>query len=128
MNLSYKEGIPDKGQLFELYEALGWNDFLKLEEDQLFKAMQHSWHIVAVYDNNQLIATGRVISDGVTNAYLCGLGVRPEYRNRGIGTEISRRLVDRCKQSNLHIQLLCEENLVPYYEKLGFAKFAIGMR
>lgn len=128
MNLSYKEEIPDKEQLLRLYEALDWNSYLKLDENQLYTAMLQSWYVIGVYDNDILIATGRVISDGIINAYLCGLGVRQEYRNRGIGTEISRRLVDKCRQNNLHIQFFCEEKLVSYYEKMGFKKFSIGMR
>ncbi|WP_315941143.1 GNAT family N-acetyltransferase [Clostridium botulinum] len=62
------------------------------------------------------------------NAYLCGVGVDSHFRNRGIGTEICRRLLMHCFENNLHTQLFCEDNLVPYYEKVGLEKFTIGMR
>lgn len=128
MNLIYTEEIPKKEDLYQLYEGLGWNEFLKLSPDELLKAMKGSWYSVYVYNGSKLIATGRVISDGVTNAYLCGLGVDSGFRNKGIGTEISKMLVKHCLDNNLHIQFFCEEHLVPYYEKMGFRKFAVGMK
>jgi len=90
--------------------------------------MQQSYLAIYVYSDKKLIATGRLISDGVTNAYMCGLGVLPEYRRQGISAEIIKRLKAHCKEHNLHMQFLCEENLVPYYNKLGFEKFAVGMK
>ncbi len=128
MNLIYTKEIPKKEDLYQLYEGLGWNEFLKLSPDELLKAMKGSWYSVYVYNGSKLIATGRVISDGVTNAYLCGLGVDSGFRNKGIGTEISKMLVKHCLDNNLHIQFFCEEHLVPYYEKMGFRKFAVGMK
>lgn len=76
----------------------------------------------------KLVGTGRVVSDGIINAYLCGLGVIPDYRNKGIGMEISKRLVEHSKSNGFHIQFFCEEKLVPYYKNMGFEIFAIGMR
>lgn len=128
MNIIYKEKQKQNRDIYDLYEALGWNDFLKLSEEKLAKAMEQSWHVVYAYYGDELVGTGRVISDGITNAYLCGLGVKAEYRNKGIGTEISKRLVEKCKNNNLHIQFYCEERLVPYYENMGFQYFAVGMK
>jgi len=128
MDLRYTTEFPTKETLYSLYDDLGWNDFLKLSPEQLSAAMKQSWYSIYVYRGEKLVATGRVVSDGVMNAYLCGLGVHPNFRNLGIGTEISRRLVTHCIESNLHIQFFCEEHLIPYYEKMGFEEFAAGMR
>lgn len=128
MKIRYSTEIPAKEELFALYDSLDWNSFLQLDANQLLTAMKQSWYVIYAYDGNRLIGTGRVVSDGVISAYLCGLGVHPDYRHKGIGTEISRRLVTQCKISNLHVQFFCEEELVPYYEKMGFEVFAIGMK
>ncbi len=128
MEIKYTVNLPTKKELFSLYECLGWNDFLQLSQEQLLKAIEQSWYSVYAYHQEKLIGTGRIISDGIINAYLCGLGVDPNYRNKGTGTEISKRLVEYCKSSNLHIQFFCEEKLLPYYENMGFEVFAIGMR
>jgi len=127
MKIEYRTDLPSKENLYELYNNLLWNDFLKLSSDQLLKAMENSWYSIYTYSGERLIATGRIVSDGVTNAYLCGLGVESRFRNVGIGTEITKKLIERCIESNLHIQLFCTDNLKAYYKKMGFEEFASGM-
>lgn len=126
--MKYTENLKSPLDLYDLYQRLGWAEFLQLDTEQLARAMEGSWYVLYVYDGGRLIGTGRVVSDGVINAYLCGLGVDQEYRNRGIGTRITEQLVQRCQQSKLHVQFFCEETLVPFYEQRGFVKFAVGMK
>lgn len=130
MKLRYTEEHPSKEELYELYENLGWNRILGLDPSQLMKGMENSWYVIYVYDDKTglLVGTGRVISDGVINGYLCGIGVNKNYRQKGIGSEIFNRLVKKCKDSSLHVQLFCEEELVPFYQKQGFEVFALGMK
>jgi N-acetylglutamate synthase-like GNAT family acetyltransferase len=128
MEIRYTTKLTEEEDIYSLYDGLRWNDFLKLNRDQLVKAMEQSYYVIYAYIGEKLIGTGRVISDGVTNAYLCGLGVAEEHRSKGIGTEISKRLVEHCKRNNLHIQFFCEEKLVSYYKKMGFEVFAVGMK
>lgn len=127
MELTYTTQLPNKENLYTLYDRLGWNAFLKLSKEQLLLAMKQSWYAIYVYHEAQLIATGRIVSDGVINAYLCGLGVDSEFREQGIGTEIVKQLVTHCQEENLHIQFFCEDHLIPYYTKMGFEKFATGL-
>ena len=128
MKIIFTEETPKAQDLYELYDELDWNDFLRLSPEQIKTASEQSFISLYAYDDDRFIATGRIISDGVINAYLCGLGVVPEYRNRGIGSEIVKKLTLRCKEHGLHLQLFCEDDLMPYYEKLGFKKFASGMK
>jgi len=90
--------------------------------------MEQSFFSIYVYNDGLLIATGRVVSDGVINAYICGIGVLPEFRRLGIGREIIERLKENCLANDLHLQFFCEGHLSGYYEKLGFEKFAEGMK
>lgn len=128
MKIRYVTELATEDCIYELYENLGWNQYLKLSKDQLLTAMKQSWHVIYAYHENRLIGTGRIVSDGVINAYLCGLGVHSDYRGRGIGAEMTRLLIEQCQKAHLHLQLLCEEELVPYYEKMNFHVFAVGMK
>ena len=128
MEYEWSETEKGKGDLFLLYQSLGWQQFLNLEASTLDQAMNNSLFVLYVYDRDHLIGTGRVISDGAINAYICGIGVEAAYRNRGIGNGILNRLVEKCASKKLHIQLLCEEHLKSYYEAKGFSVFAIGMK
>jgi len=116
------------GDLFELYQSLEWQQYLNIDAVSLSSAMKNSFRAIYVYEENLLIGTGRVISDGIINAYICGIGVDTAHRNQGIGSEILSRLVNSCEQSRLQIQLLCEEHLTTYYKSKGFEVFAIGMK
>jgi len=120
--------LPGQEKLFALYDKLGWNNFLNLAPEQLLAAMKSSWFSLYAYSGDSLVGTGRVISDGLINAYMCGIGVSSSCRGQGIGTEICRRLIAQCRLHNLHVQLFCGEDLVPFYQRLGFARFAQGMK
>ncbi len=83
MNIKYTTKLKQQEDIYFLYERLGWNNFLKLNQEQIVNAMQESWYVIYAYYEDKLIGTGRVISDGIKNAYLCGLGVDSYYSNMG---------------------------------------------
>ncbi len=124
----YTRSVKNPGDIMSLYQTLGWAAYLEVTDEELNKAIQNSWSVLYAYMGDTLVGTARVISDGVINAYLCGLGVHPRYRGHGIGRELVWRLADECAVSKLHLQLMCEEELVPMYERMGFMVFARGMR
>lgn len=65
------------------------------------------------------------ITDHVLSAYIPLLEVLPAYQGQGIGTELVRRMISNL--NNLYmVDLLCDPNLQPFYERLGM-KPASGM-
>ena len=128
MTILYTEEIPSSEQIYSLYEVFGWNKLLNLSEEQLKQAMDNSWYVISAYNEEGLVGSGRLISDGIINAYLCGLVVHPEYQKLGVGSEIVKKLVNKGRSQNLHIELFCTDEHVKYYEKFGFGVFAQGMK
>ncbi|HSL93487.1 MAG TPA: GNAT family N-acetyltransferase [Bacillota bacterium] len=124
----YTESVKSPRDIMSLYEALDWAQYLGVSAEQLDAAMQNSWSVLYAYAGNTLVGTARIISDGVINAYLCGVGVHPGHRGQGIGRELVRQLAQQCASSGLHMQFMCQDELVPMYEKMGFRVFARGMR
>jgi N-acetylglutamate synthase-like GNAT family acetyltransferase len=127
MKISFVENIPNSTDLYDLYECEHWNDFLQLSKDQLYEAMKNSWYILSVYRRDKLIATGRVVSDGIIIGYITGLIVHPDYRNMGIGGNILQKLIAKCNQSYLTIQLLATKDNTSFYQQFGFQSFATGL-
>lgn len=121
------EPPEDFQQLEALYASLGWNS-IHLSVTELEMMCLNSWYIVYAFEGQKLVGMGRVISDGVITGVICGLGVHPDYQSRGIGRQILQRLVEHWEKSRVFPQLMCEEGLEPYYEKLGFQRFTIGMK
>ena len=66
------------------------------------------------------------ISDGVLSAYIPLLEVLPEYQKRGIGSQLMRRLL--AKLDGLYmVDLLCDTETQPFYEKLGMRPMSAMM-
>ena len=125
--LKYSSKHPnDFQELYNLYEKLDWNK-LSLSKEDLEKMCRQSWTVVYVYDKDKLIATGRIISDGVITGLICGVGVHPQYQSKGIGKAIVEILTTKCKEKGIIAQLMCSDSLESYYEKFDFKRFSIGM-
>lgn len=70
-------------------------------------------------ENGPVIGYITAITDGVSAAYIPHLEVRAEWQGQGIGTELVRRMVERL--SHIYaIDLMCDPELQPFYERLGF--------
>lgn len=65
------------------------------------------------------------ITDGVIAAYIPLLEVLPTYQARGIGGELVRRMLAKLADYYM-IDLLCDAELQPYYERFGMRR-ATGM-
>ncbi|MEZ4521805.1 MAG: GNAT family N-acetyltransferase [Thermomicrobiales bacterium] len=65
------------------------------------------------------------ISDGVHAAYIPLLEVLEPYQGRGIGSELARRMIASL-QHLYQIDLMCDDDVRPFYERLGM-KPAGGM-
>ncbi|WP_419962643.1 GNAT family N-acetyltransferase [Psychrobacillus sp. BM2] len=78
--------------------------------------------IIAIDDNrNQVAGFITAISDGVLSAYIPFLEVLPEYKNKGIGKELVSRMLKELADIYM-IDLCCDDDLVPYYDKFGMTK------
>ena len=91
------------------------------------RILEESYKAVVAIDKekNAIIGFINIISDGVLSAYLPLLEVIPSYRKRGIGAKLIKYALEETKDLYM-IDLLCDEHLQSYYEKLGMIK-ARGM-
>ena len=84
------------------------------------RLLANSDEIVLAVDDETGNIVGYItaISDNVLSAYIPLLEVLPEYRGRGIGRELVRRILDRLKGLYM-VDLLCDSDLQPFYASLG---------
>ena len=93
------------------------------------KILRQSANIVLAIDDSDSRVVGFInaVSDGVMSAYIPLLEVLPEYKHRGIGTELVRRLMARL--DNLYmIDLTCDPELQPFYQRFGLTPYTGMMR
>lgn len=68
-----------------------------------------------------VVGMGRAISDGVSDAYIQDVVVLQQWRGRGIGAEIIRRLTRRLRALKIGwIGLVAEPGTRRFYERLGY--------
>lgn len=122
MAIEIRMEIPSAQQFWELFQSTGWNDKYQLSMDELHQALQVSWYAISVYDAGQLVAFGRIVSDGILHAMIYEMIILPAYQGRGIGKQVMERLLEQCKQAKIRdIQLFCARGKRGFYEKFGFA-------
>lgn len=91
------------------------------------KLLRQSQHRILALDESKDSVVGFItaISDGVLSAYIPLLEVLPSAQGQGIGKALVQRM--QKKLENLYmVDLLCDESVQPFYERLGLQK-ARGM-
>ena len=92
-------------------------------EERLLELLQNSSYVVLAFDekSDKVVGSVTAISDGILLGYIPLLEVLPEYQRRGIGTELMRRMLDKLDHLYM-IDLSCDEELQPFYERLGMVR------
>jgi len=75
---------------------------------------------VVVYENNQPVATGRLVNK--EGQFILGrIAVLREYRGKGYGDLVIRLLVRRAfDMGATSVYIYAQHHAIPFYEKLGF--------
>lgn len=99
-----------------------WEEYW--DDSVLITIVEHSFAFVIAKDNSdKWIGMGRVISDGVSDAYLQDIVVLPEWREKGIGTAIVRNLMKLCYDAGIGwIGIIAAPETEYFYRRFGFAR------
>jgi len=91
------------------------------------EVLKGSYRVVLARETGarQVVGFVNAISDGVLYAFVPLLEVLPTHRERGIGTELVRRLFDELGDFYA-VDLMCDPELQGFYERLGMHR-AVGM-
>jgi GNAT superfamily N-acetyltransferase len=79
------------------------------------------------FDGDRVIGFATAISDGVLSAYIPLLEVHSTHRGRGIGTILIERLLARLSDLYM-VDVVCDDDVAPFYARLGFTRAAGMMR
>jgi GNAT superfamily N-acetyltransferase len=112
------EGV-EPGQLKGFFE--GWPS--PPSPERHLAILRGSSHVVLARHAEEIVGFVTAISDGALAAYIPLLEVRREWRGRGVGAELVRRMLDLVADSYM-VDIVCDPDLVPFYERLGFTPLA----
>jgi ribosomal protein S18 acetylase RimI-like enzyme len=109
-------------EIVDLYKAADW-----WQESPEARAVIPSMirgslcFMVARALDGKIVGMARVISDGYSDAYIQDVVVLENYRGRGVGRELVRRLTQFCIEKKIAwIGLVAEPGTQGLYEDLGF--------
>ena len=86
---------------------------------QLRLSFENSKFVAMGYMGDRCIANGRLLSDGVGNAYVVDVWTHSDYGGRGIARRINQMLIDAVPDQHVY---LFTDAAVGLYEKLGFIR------
>lgn len=108
-------------EITALYREAGWWTDSRDDLDLVTGIVKGSFLFLAAKHNNMIIAMGRAISDGASDAYIQDLAVASFFQRQHIGTEIVTRLRNELVASGISwVGVIAENATHPFYEKLGF--------
>ena len=112
------EGLTS-GQLAGFF--VGWPN-PSIPETHL-RLLEQSDEIALALDDStgQVVGFITAITDGVLSAYIPLLEVLPAYQGRGIGSELVRRMMAKLERFYM-VDLLCDPDMQPFYERLGMRR------
>lgn len=104
---------------------VGWPNPPKPETH--LRILRGSYKAIVAIDDRTGMVVGFInaVSDGVLAAFIPLLEVLPDYRGRGIGSKLTKRMIYSLRDL-YSIDLICDSSLQPYYERLGLVT-ATGM-
>jgi len=118
MNIEYKDikNFAAK-ELESLFLSVEWASGHYPEK--LVIAMKNSGSVFSAWDNGELIGLISTMDDGIMNAYVHYLLVKPAYQGKGIGKELVERVQEHYK-SYLRIILVAYDKETGFYQHCGF--------
>jgi ribosomal protein S18 acetylase RimI-like enzyme len=92
--------------------------------DEYRRSHENSHAVIFGSYNGEFVANGRILSDGVCNAYLVDIWTATPFRRRGIGREVVTRLM--ATVPGQHVALFTDD-MEAFYAALDFRTQPGGM-
>lgn len=124
--IRYVFETPDAAILADLRQSVGWNRMERDLRDPRLSAMHH----LCAYDDETLVGYATAVTNGVTDAYIQDVIVRPACQHHGIGTRLMEQLLSQLQAEGIYMVSVIygEEALRPFYERFGFTTMLCGQQ
>ena len=122
--ISYKIGLEciEWPQFFTLYDTVRMlKRFIESKEfNKIQSEFQVSYKVITAWEENILVGSCRMLSDGICYGAVFDVAVLPEYQKKGIGKTLMRLLLK--EEEHMTIHLTSTFGNEGFYKKLGFKK------
>lgn len=112
----------------ELNNLLKTNDWQIDNTQKLERMLRSSWCYITARDkHNRLVGFVQTLSDDIFHAYILRLIVHPDFRGKGIGSNIFKELMLILELHKLKPTLVATPGNRKFYEKFGFKQEVKGL-
>lgn len=114
----------EPGEIVRLYRAAGWwREGWDVSGLTALVEGSYAFAVAVEPGTERAVGMGRVISDGVSDAYVQDVVVLPEYRGLGIGCRIVEALIGRLLEEGIRwIGAVAVPGTEGFYASLGFVR------
>ena len=115
-------------QLHAMYQQEWWTKDRALADVRVM--LRHTDYVFGACEpgSRRLAAFARVLTDRVYKAFVFDLIVARDFRRKGIGSRLVRRILEHPDlRSVRHFEVACLPELAPYYRSLGFSTEVGGL-
>ena len=114
--------VWDSDAIIALYKEAGWwKDEYDPGEIPEFIRASYRFCVGVHQSTGETIATGRIISDGISTGIIQDMCVLKKFRGQGIGHHLLTFLINTARDAGLpRIILVAEPDTSPFYEQSDF--------
>ncbi len=90
--------------------------------EEHLQILKNSYYVIVAVDevSGKVVGFITAISDGIHAAHITLFEVLSEYRNKGIGTELLKRMLEKLK-GLYGVSLMCDKDLQSFYSRFGMS-------
>lgn len=96
-----------------------------VDADRHKLSFENSYSVLFVYDGDEIVGMGRLISDGVRQSAAYDMAIDPHYQRKGLGKTIMQKLM--ATTPGCTFILYASPGKEDFYRSLGFKKMKTGM-
>lgn len=125
-DISYRVGSDLSDDALNGLAEACWPD--DHEPEKYGNVLAHSLLYVTAYHGERLVGFVNIAWDGGEHAFLLDTRVHPDYRRRGIGTEVCKMAVEETRKRGLKwVHVDFEPHLRGFYDGCGFRATEAGL-
>lgn len=80
---------------YEMRKAVDWKE---ISIEQLEKALKNTKVVIGIYEENEIVAMGRLVGDYSLKCMLTDIIVKPEHQKKGYGKIVVTKLLEKVKE------------------------------
>lgn len=101
--------IRNKISSQDFYDMRKSVDWKNIKLSQLEKALNNTMIVIGIYEENTIVAMGRLVGDYSCKEMLTDIIVRPEFQGKGYGKLIVTKILEQCRNGLNNGDKICIE-------------------